>query len=92
MAKNTDPQAAETILPDNGGERADIGPGPGYLALVEWIRQLEEDDADVRVYAIVTTDPNAPREEFLKYSRPPVKQGAMDGYEKADGSIMPSPI
>lgn len=89
MAKNASVEAPETVLPDNGGKRSGVGASAGYLALVEWIRGLEESNETTRAIVIHTTDENAPAEEFLKYSRPIVKVGSLDGYEKPDGSVVP---
>lgn len=91
MAKVTSIEAVESASAGNDSNGANSGPGAEYIALVEWLRECELKNEDVRVAAIVTTAKGAPEHEKLRYSYPAVKQGKIDGYERADGSVVIKP-
>lgn len=91
MAKVTSVEAVESTPAGNDSNGANSGPGAEYLALVEWLRECELKNEDVRVAAIVTTDTGAPDYERLTYSYPAVKQGKVEGYERTDGSLVLKP-
>ena len=58
------------------------------MELAEWINGIEEADETVRVHKILSADSEAPESFRCKYSFPFVAVGDIDGYEKADGSIV----
>lgn len=88
MAKVQTAASPETALPDSGSGRSGSGPSAGFDALIAWIKSQEEANPDMRVRFVLSADPNAPEDVRLRYSRPMVKTGKTEGYEKIDGGMV----